>query len=198
MANCLALIRVRVPDRPGALGLVASRIGALRGDIVGIEVLDRTDGVALDELAVVLPDAGVIPALTREIAEVDGSVTESVTIVEALPEPRLDAYRTATALFRASTRDAVLEVLVTAAHAAVRADWCSVLDGEQVVVATANAPAEPTATAVLLHPIGTRGITLAIGRAGGLRAGELELVRALGDLTDAAATRADSAGSPPA
>jgi hypothetical protein len=65
MANCLALIRVRVPDRPGALGLVASRIGALRGDIVGIEVLDRSDGVALDELAVVLPDADVIPKPNR-------------------------------------------------------------------------------------------------------------------------------------
>ncbi len=198
MANCLALIRVRVPDRPGALGLVASRIGALRGDIVGIEVLDRTDGVALDELAVVLPDAEVIPALTREIAEVDGSVTESVTVVDALPEPRLDAYRTATAICRATTRAEALEVLVRSAHAAVGADWCSVLDGVQVLVSSGNVPAEPTTTAVLLHPIGTGGVTLAIGRAGGLRAGELELVRALGDLTDAAATQVDPSRSAPA
>src|SRR3954471_23387270 len=80
MNDCLALIRVRVPDRPGALGLVASRIGALRGDIVGVEVLDRSDGVALDELAVILPNAEVIPALGREIAEVDGTETESITV----------------------------------------------------------------------------------------------------------------------
>jgi len=33
------LVRVWLPDRPGALGLVASRIGAVDGDIVGIDVL---------------------------------------------------------------------------------------------------------------------------------------------------------------
>ncbi len=42
------LIRVWLPDRPGALGLVASRIGAVDGDIVGIDVLERGDGVAVD------------------------------------------------------------------------------------------------------------------------------------------------------
>jgi ACT domain-containing protein len=31
-------IRVWLPDRPGALGLVASRIGSLGADIVGVEV----------------------------------------------------------------------------------------------------------------------------------------------------------------
>src|SRR5437667_360495 len=31
------VVRVWVPDRPGALGAVASRIGAVRGDLVGLE-----------------------------------------------------------------------------------------------------------------------------------------------------------------
>ena len=46
-----ALIRVWLPDRPGALGLVASRIGAMRGDIVGIDVLETGEGVAVDEFS---------------------------------------------------------------------------------------------------------------------------------------------------
>ena len=50
------LVRVWLPDRPGALGLVASRIGAVDGDIVGIDVLERGDSVAVDEFAVVLRD----------------------------------------------------------------------------------------------------------------------------------------------
>ena len=78
------------PDRPGALGLVASRIGAVKGDIVGIEVMDRHDGTALDKLSVILPDAELIPTLEREIAEVDGAEVAGVTIVDAFPEPRLD------------------------------------------------------------------------------------------------------------
>jgi hypothetical protein len=32
------VVRVWVPDRPGALGSVASRIGAVRGDLVGIDI----------------------------------------------------------------------------------------------------------------------------------------------------------------
>src|SRR5204863_442714 len=43
------LVRVWLPDRPGALGLVASRIGAVRGDLVGVAVLARGTDVAVDE-----------------------------------------------------------------------------------------------------------------------------------------------------
>ena len=35
------VIRVWMPDRPGALGQVASRIGAVRGDVLGIEILEQ-------------------------------------------------------------------------------------------------------------------------------------------------------------
>ena len=33
------VVRIALPDRPGALGLVASRIGAVGGDIVAINIL---------------------------------------------------------------------------------------------------------------------------------------------------------------
>ena len=38
------VVRIRLPDRPGALGQVASRIGAVGGDIVAIDILERTEG----------------------------------------------------------------------------------------------------------------------------------------------------------
>ena len=50
------VVRVWLPDRPGALGLVASRIGAIGGDIVGVDVLERSEHVAVDEFAVVLAE----------------------------------------------------------------------------------------------------------------------------------------------
>ena len=52
------LIRVWLPDRPGALGLVASRIGAVGAEIVGVDVVERGARVAVDEFAVVVPDDG--------------------------------------------------------------------------------------------------------------------------------------------
>ena len=48
-------MRVWLPDRPGALGAVASRIGAVRGDLVGVDILERGAGRAIDELVVELP-----------------------------------------------------------------------------------------------------------------------------------------------
>ena len=46
------VVRIALPDRPGALGLVASRIGAVGGDIVAIDILERDGGQAVDEFVV--------------------------------------------------------------------------------------------------------------------------------------------------
>ena len=59
------VLRVWVPDRPGALGAVASRIGAVRGDLVGIDILERGAGRAIDELLVELPGETLVPLLDR-------------------------------------------------------------------------------------------------------------------------------------
>ena len=48
------VVRISLPDRPGALGLVASRIGAVGGDIVAIHILERVDDNAIDEFVVEL------------------------------------------------------------------------------------------------------------------------------------------------
>src|SRR5439155_291311 len=55
------VMRVWLPDRPGALGAVASRIGAVRGDLVGIDILERGAGRAIDELVIELPDDALVP-----------------------------------------------------------------------------------------------------------------------------------------
>jgi hypothetical protein len=105
------VVRVWLPDRPGALGQVASRIGAVRGDVVGIEILERGGGSAIDELVVSLPDEVTRDLLVAEIAQVDGVAVEDVrpidpfrpdagmlaleitaALVETEPEKRLDAF----------------------------------------------------------------------------------------------------------
>ena len=60
------VVRMWLPDRPGALGQVASRIGAVRGEIVGIEILERGAGRAIDELVVDLPDASLKDLLVQD------------------------------------------------------------------------------------------------------------------------------------
>jgi ACT domain-containing protein len=67
------VVRIELPDRPGALGLVASRIGAVGGDIVAINILDRGGGLAVDEFVIEIGGGHLIELLRNEIHEVDGA-----------------------------------------------------------------------------------------------------------------------------
>ena len=49
------LLRLVVPDKPGALGAVATALGAAGADIVSLDVLERGQGVAVDDVVVDLP-----------------------------------------------------------------------------------------------------------------------------------------------
>jgi ACT domain-containing protein len=66
------VVRIALPDRPGALGLVASRIGSVGGDIVAINILERDAGQAVDEFVVEIGGHHLIELLQSEIHEVDG------------------------------------------------------------------------------------------------------------------------------
>ena len=121
------LVRVWLPDRPGALGLVASRIGAVDGDIVGIDVLERGDNVAVDEFAVLLRRSVAIDLLVREIEEVDGASVEEVRTIDHFPDPRLDALESAKTLCAAASVDALHHTLVEQTRAEFLADWSALL-----------------------------------------------------------------------
>jgi hypothetical protein len=135
------VLRVGMPDRPGALGAVASRIGAVRGDVVGIEILTRADGRAMDEIAVEI-DRDLLPLLLSEIAEVDGVVVEEVRMLPGpMRDRRLDAYRTAGILLEARTPDELLSALANRVNNELDSGWVAVLDTEsELLLATEGRP----------------------------------------------------------
>lgn len=49
------LLRVRLPDRPGSLGEVATAMGAVGADISAIEIVERGEGYAIDDVMLALP-----------------------------------------------------------------------------------------------------------------------------------------------
>ena len=53
-------MRVRLPDRPGQLGAVATAMGAVGGDINAVEIVEKGDGVVVDDFIVDLPP-GALP-----------------------------------------------------------------------------------------------------------------------------------------
>jgi ACT domain len=136
------LVRIELPDRPGALGAVASRIGAVRGDVVSIEIIRRQDGRALDEFVVELADADHVPLLLVEIAEVDGVSVEAVHPVSVgVTDQRLDAYDTAAAILEERAPHGVLSTLAARTCHELDASWVAIIDGENhMVIAAAGQP----------------------------------------------------------
>ncbi|MDQ1357028.1 MAG: hypothetical protein QOF20_857 [Acidimicrobiaceae bacterium] len=138
------VVRVWVPDRPGALGSVASRIGAVRGDLVGIDILERGGGRAIDELLVDLPDASLVPLLISEVEEVDGVDVEDVRpAADWLSDPRLDALETAAVLVDQHSVANLLDRLVSHATHDFTADWAAVVDLDSPVPLTTVGPVPP-------------------------------------------------------
>jgi hypothetical protein len=123
------LVRVWLPDRPGALGQVASRIGAVRGDIVGVDVLECDGGVAVDEFAVNLADGALVDILVREIEEVDGASVEEVRIVGHFPDPRLDALESATRLCQVGSVSELHRALAAGVRREFLAEWAALIEG---------------------------------------------------------------------
>ena len=122
-------MRVWMPVRPGALGAVASRIGAAGGDVVGIEIIEQGAGRAIDELVVHLPDAGLVGLLIDEVSEVDGVDVEEVRPTsDVVHDPRVEALEMAVALVAAADRDTLLQALCREATRVTEAEWTTVLD----------------------------------------------------------------------
>jgi hypothetical protein len=123
------LIRVQLPDRPGALGAVASRIGSVGGDVVSIDILERHGGIVVDEFGVGLAGHQLIDLLRDEILEVDGVSVESVRPVDgALPDRRTELLEVASELFKQHSSAALLEILIARVRRSLIATFAAVLD----------------------------------------------------------------------
>jgi hypothetical protein len=153
------VVRIWIPDRPGALGAVASRIGSVRGDLIGIDILERGAGMAIDELVVTLPSEDLVPLLVKEIGEVDGVAVEDISAVPGagLPDPRLAALETAALLVQQCTPSGVLDALAEHAAHDFSAAWAAVIDGSgQRVRAAVGLP--PPAPWIAAFVAGSRAL----------------------------------------
>lgn len=149
-------LRVALPDRPGALGAVASRIGAVRADVVTVDIVGRGCGQAVDEFVVQLADERHVSLLLNEIAEVDGVSVEEVRVLPTDPvDRRVSAYDSAVALMSCRSHAAVLETVAQRVAAELDAVWVAVLelDTGRLVAAVGDTPA---ATWLGAYVTGTR------------------------------------------
>ncbi len=139
------VLRVWLPDRPGALGAVASRVGAVRGDVIGIDIIERGAGRAVDELVVDLPEPGLIDLLLAEVGQVEGVDVEDVRPLAGPPEdPAVLALRVAVALHGARGEERWAR-LVAGARELLHADWAVLVDPANGEVLAARGDDPPAA-----------------------------------------------------
>lgn len=72
------LLRLVLPDRPGVLGAVATALGTAGVDIVSLDVLERGNGIAVDDVVVDLPDDRLPDGLITAAQSVPGVQVESL------------------------------------------------------------------------------------------------------------------------
>lgn len=160
------VVRVWMPDRPGVLGAVASRVGAVRGDVVGIDILERGAGRAIDELVVELPGEDLVPLLIAEISQVDGVDVEDVRPAMSIPDARLAALEAAAQLVEEKTAEGLLRTITNATQYDFEADW-SVVIGPDETTALASAGTPPEVPWLLAFVDGSRSSdVLAAGEGG--------------------------------
>jgi len=129
------VVRVWLPDLPGALGRVASALGSADASLTGIDILERGSGWAVDELVVeVAESADAIARIANALNAVDGVSVEDARVLNGEPvDPRLDALETVAELVEQTTRAELFRVLVRRSAHDMSGVWVALVDSESGV-----------------------------------------------------------------
>jgi hypothetical protein len=139
------LIRVVLPDRPGALGAVATALGQAGADILSVDIVERSGGHATDDLVVAIPSDRLADSLVSAAASVDGVRVESIRPYAGV----IDPFRELELLEElAAQHDDAAEALANGVCRLFRSGWALVLQqpeddgGKATVIARSTAAPE--------------------------------------------------------
>ncbi|MCU1658095.1 MAG: Amino acid-binding domain protein [Pseudonocardiales bacterium] len=123
--NVSYLLRILLPDRPGALGAVASALGAVGADILSVDVIERSPGSAIDDIVIELPPDRLADSLVSAASTVPGVQVESIRPYAG----QIDPHRELELLENLAAHPSEpLKVLTDGVTRIFRAGWSLVLD----------------------------------------------------------------------
>jgi hypothetical protein len=132
------LLRVELPDVPGSLGRVASAIGEAGGDIEAIEIVEKRDGLAVDDVLLEMAPSAMPDSIVSACNAIDGVQVLWISRYAAGGNLFLDleAVEDLTA-----HPEKALDRLIDLLPITFRADWAArVRKGEGIVYATEATP----------------------------------------------------------
>ena len=140
-------MRVRLPDRPGSLGAVATALGGVGGDINAVEIVEKGDGFVVDDFIVDLPPGKMPETIVTACNNLAGVRVEWIS---RYPEggglqSDLEALERMTA-----DPDRAAEILASLCPVVFRSQWAFLVetagDVPVATLATTLAPELPTDT----------------------------------------------------
>ena len=150
------LMRVALPDRPGSLGAVASAMGSVGGDINAVEIVEKGDGVVVDDFIVDLPPGRLPETIITACHRLEGVRVEWISRY-----PEGGGLQSDLEALERMTADpaSAAETLVSLSPVVFRSHWSVLLGvtGDQVtsLAATTLAPDFDTSNAGPLAPFDT-------------------------------------------
>jgi hypothetical protein len=158
------LLRIVLPDTPGALGAVATALGHAGADIVSVDIVERGGGLAVDDLVVELPPGRLPDSLVTAASSVPEVTVETIRPYAGGP---LDTRRELEVVEAMAERPAeAMTALADALPRVFRAGWAVVVRqvgaAYEVIAASPAAPDLagvalpwlPVTKAVMLDPDG--------------------------------------------
>jgi hypothetical protein len=122
------LLRVIIADRPGSLGTLATALGRVEADIVGLDVIEhRGDGTVVDDILVDLPHGRLPDALVSACNSVEGTRVEFVRFYPHHGGLQRDLQAVEAMTEEPSRADSVLTRL---APDVFRADWALIMESD--------------------------------------------------------------------
>ena len=135
-------MRVSLPDQPGVLGSLALALGRGGANIVTLDVIEREDGIAVDDLCVEAADDAA-EALRHAAEMVPSAVVEAIRPIRRADPRGLSPMELAASL---STIEPGRELacLVDGIPEAMWASWCTALRAGEPLEVIAASPAAPS------------------------------------------------------
>jgi hypothetical protein len=136
-------IRVWLPDEPGTLAALANRIAEEGGNVIGLEVLEQSEGVAVDDLIIEITDRFAVESLCRRIRTIAGAGIEHVKIVPPGTEERgLQVITAAVSILETANASASLAAMVGLVGELFDAKWTALVDlrTESYIQCTGSVP----------------------------------------------------------
>lgn len=132
--------RLWLPDVPGTLGLVAAAIGRAGADVIGIEILERGAGMAIDELLIQVPDLARVEPLIVELSGVPGVNVEDVHEVDPERQDQSILALDIAARIVETPRTRRLESMCELVTDMLEGDWCTVIGRDAPDVSIGTVP----------------------------------------------------------